>query len=126
MHKLCEYLTDEMHELEDKVANGHKLSSSELQYLDTLAHSRKNILKGDEMEEESYSGNYGRRPMYEYPDDTSYGRSYARRRDSMGRYSRRYSGDEAMLDSLRDMMESAPDERTKAEYRKFIAKMESM
>ena len=44
----------------------------------------------------------------------------------MGRYSRRYSGDEAMLDSLRDMMESAPDERTKAEYRKFIAKMESM
>lgn len=93
---------------------------------DTLAHARKNILKGDEMEEESYSGDYGRRYAYDYPDDTSYGRSYARRRDSMGRYSRRYSGDEAMLDTLRDMMESAPDERTKAEYRKFIAKMESM
>ena len=126
MHKLCEYLTDEMHQLEDKVASSHKLSSAELQYLDTLAHARKNILKGDEMEEESYSGDYGRRYAYDYTDDTSYGRSYARRRDSMGRYSRRYSGDEAMLDSLRDMMEAAPDERTKAEYRKFIAKMESM
>ena len=126
MHKLCEYLTDEMHQLEDKVASSHNLSTAELQYLDTLAHARKNILKGDEMDEESYSGDYGRRYAYDYPDDTSYGRSYARKRDSMGRYSRRYSGDEAMLDSLRDMMESAPDERTKAEYRKFIAKMESM
>ena len=64
--------------------------------------------------------------MDEYPDDSSYRRSYARRRDSMGRYSRRYSGEDGMLDSLRDLMESAPDERTRAEYRKFIAKMESL
>ena len=125
MHKLIDYACTELEELEDKAGSGHKLSSAELQYADTLARLKKNLLKGEEMEG-TYSGDYGRRPMYEYPDDTSYGRSYARRRDSMGRYSRRYSGDEAMLDSLRDMMESAPDERTKAEYRKFIAKMESM
>lgn len=125
MHKLIDYACTELEELEDKAGNGHKLSSAELQYADTLARLKKNLLKGEEMEE-TYSGDYGRRYAYGYPDDNSYGRSYARRRDSMGRYSRRYSGDEAMLDSLRDMMESAPDERTKAEYRKFIAKMESM
>ena len=124
MHKLLEYVCDEMSELEDKVAKDHKLSSAEVQYLDTLAHTKKNLLKAEEMEGEGYSGDY--RYSERYPDDSSYRRSYARRRDSMGRYSRRYSGEDGMLDSLRDLMESAPDERTRAEYRKFIAKMESL
>ena len=121
MHKLIDYICGELEELEDKVGRDHKLSLSEVQYMDTLAHAKKNLLKGEEMYEENYSGDYGRR--YMYPEDH---RSYARRRDSMGRYSRRYSGDDGMIESLRDLMESAPDERTKAEYRKFIAKMENM
>ena len=126
MHKLIEYICDELEELEDKVAKDHKLSSAEVEYMDTLAHAKKNLLKAEEMEGEGYSGGYSRRYSEGYPDDMSYRRSYARRRDSMGRYSRRYSGEDGMLDSLRDLMESAPDERTRAEYRKFIAKMESM
>lgn len=129
MHKLIEYVCDELGELEDKVSREHKLSSTEVQYMDTLAHAWKNLQKGEKMSEESddYSGDYGRRYVYGYPDDASYrGRSYGRKRDSMGRFTRRYSGDDGMLDSLRDLMESAPDERTKAEYRKFISKMESM
>ena len=58
-------------------------------------------------------------------------RSYARRRDAMGRYSGRhnmngYSYDEEMISELRGMMEDAPDERTKQEFKRFIQKIESM
>ena len=108
MHKLMEFVCDEMKELEDKVARDHKLSSAEMQYLDTLAHTKKNLLKAEEMDGGEYSGN-------------DYRRSYARRRDSMGRYSR---DNDRMIEELRSMMESAPDERTRSEFRSFIDKME--
>ena len=50
-----------------------------------------------------------------------------RRRDDMGRYSRnRYSYDGNMISELRNLMEEAPDERTKQEFKRFIQKMESM
>lgn len=83
MHdELIQYTCSELKALSDKVARGQKLSMSETQYMDTLAHARKSLLKGDEMEEGEYSG----RMMY---DEEPYSRnSYARRRDSMGRYSR--------------------------------------
>lgn len=85
MHKLLEYVCDEMEELEEKVAREQKLSSAEMQYLDTLAHTKKNLLKAEEMSgEESYSG-YSRGERY-MPYDGSYG--YSRRRYSNGRYSR--------------------------------------
>ena len=88
MHKLLEYVCDEMKELEEKVGREHNLSMSEVQYLDTLAHTKKNLLKAEEMEEES---EYSYAP---YTDGRNMDdRSYARRRDSMGRYSRRYSMD---------------------------------
>lgn len=86
MHKLLEYVCDEMKELEEKVGRDHNLSMSEVQYLDTLAHTKKNLLKAEEMEEDS---EYSSAPYMEDRDN----RSYARRRDSMGRYSRRYSMD---------------------------------
>ena len=55
------------------------------------------------------------------------GRSYARKRDAMGRYSRGYSmANDEMVDELRDLMEDAHDEKTRAEFRKFISKIESM
>ena len=81
MHELINYTCEELKSLEDKVARGQKLSMSEVQYMDTLAHAKKNLLKGEEMEEGEYSG----RMMY---DNDPYSRNYARRRDSMGRYSR--------------------------------------
>ncbi len=147
MHKLMEYVCDEMKELERKASKDGKLSMAEMQYLDTLAHTKKNLLKSDEMSgEEGYSGMmypryYGddRMDGRSYRDERSYaddrfygdGRSYARgrnaKRDSMGRYSRGYSmaaGD--MVDELRDLMEKAPDEMTKKEFRKFIDKIETM
>lgn len=65
------------------------------------------------------------------------GSSYARgrgrgrnaRRDSMGRYSGEsgYSyGSEDMVQELRELMEDAPDDRTKQEFERFIQKIEQM
>ena len=118
MHKLIEYICDELEELERKADKEGKLSMAEVQYGDMLAHFKKNLLKSEEMLEESdYSmagGGSGNR--YRYSREGSYagggqggnrgGRggnsreggggnyTYARgrgrnaRRDSMGRYSR--------------------------------------
>ena len=44
------------------------------------------------------------------------------RRDSMGRYSSAHG----MVEELREMMEDAPDEKTRMEFDRFIRKMESM
>ena len=139
MHKLMEYVCDEMKELERKAEKDGKLSMAEMQYLDTLAHTKKNLLKADEMSEEGYSGMmypryYGddRMDGRSYRDGRSYAddRSYARnrRRDSMGRYSRRgYSmAADDMMDELHELMEKAPDDMTKREFKKFIDKIETM
>ena len=125
MNELIEYCCDELDELKSKIKKGGKLSVAETEYMDTLAHAKKNLMKGEEMSE-GYSGMmYPRYYGDDYMDGRSYGRSYARRRDSMGRYSRGYSGDE-MADELHALMEKAPDERTKKEFKKFIEKIEMM
>jgi len=125
MHKLCEYIDDELMELERKVGKGQKLSMSELQYGDMLAHMKKSLLTSEAMEGEYSNGSYadGR-----YTDGRSYNRgSYARRRDSMGRYSSEgYSRDAEMVSELHRLMEDAPDERTRQEFKRFISKIESM
>lgn len=58
------------------------------------------------------------------------GRGRNARRDSMGRYSSEggYSmaDSEEMVQNLRELMEEAPDERTKKEFQKFIQKVEMM
>ena len=121
MDKLIGFVCDELEDLERKVSKDGKLSMAEVGYMDTLAHAKKNLMKAEEM-----SGGYSGM-MYPRYGETD-GRSYARRRDSMGRYSRRgYSmaaGD--MVDELHELMEKAPDEMTKREFKKFIDKIESM
>ena len=58
------------------------------------------------------------------------GRGRNARRDSMGRYSSEggYSmaDSEEMVQNLRELMEDAPDEKTKKEFQKFIQKIEMM
>ena len=60
----------------------------------------------------------------------SYGRmAYARKRDSMGRYSRDGGYSQAaddMVQELRELMRDAPDERTRQEFQRFIQKIEQM
>jgi hypothetical protein len=138
-----EYVCDEMEELERKAEKGGKLSMAEIQYLDTLAHTKKNLLKADEMTGENEYSEYGRsyargenrggnrdgsynRGFYDDGDmSMARGRRGNVRRDSMGRYSR--GGDtEMMVEELRNLMEDAQDNETKQEFRKFIQKIESM
>lgn len=138
MHKLIEYIDDEIMSIEKKAGSG-KLSTSELQYLDTLAHTKKNLLKADEMESGDYSNkaySYGRYTDrgYSRNDDRRDGGSYARgrgtyaARDSMGRYSSAdgYSmRSEDMIDELRELMERAPEDK-KQDFQRFISKFERM
>lgn len=168
MHKLMEYICEQLEELERKADKEGKLSMAEIEYLDKLVHTKKNLLKADEMWEDSeYSeamesgqgrgGSYARRSYarggnqgggrggnqgggrsnayeggsYEGSYGSYEGGSMARgrgrnvRRDSMGRYSR---GDESemMVEELRELMQDAPDEKTRMEFQKFIQKIEQM
>lgn len=122
MHKLIDYVCDELESIERKADKG-SLSMSEIQYADTLAHLKKNLMKAEEMSGGEYSMGYSGKMYHD-------GRSYARgrRRDSMGRYSRDgYSmAADDMIDDLRELMDKAPDEHTRKEFQKFIQRIESM
>ena len=135
MHKLIDFLCDELEDLERKVEKEGKLSMAEIQYLDTLAHAKKNLMKAEEMsDEEGYSERGYSMGDHSYRDGHSYARGRGRnaRRDAMGRYSSRtYPMDysmaaDDMVSELRDMMQNAPDEQTKREFQKFINRIESM
>lgn len=134
MHKLIEYMCSELDDLERKAEKGG-LSMSEVQYADTLAHAKKNLLAGDAMMDGGESGYY--MPMYgtrSYGDESMRGgesmrSSYARRRDSMGRFTSRRGGmsyDDGMVEELRNLMDRAPDEPTRREFQKLITKLEQM
>lgn len=135
MHKLVEYICDEMEQLERKAEKDGKLSMQEIQYADTLAHLKKNILKADEMWEES-----------EYSNDSgSYARGRGRnaRRDSMGRYANRgsydsyeggmsnrggsyergYSRAEDFRTELQELMRMAPNDHIKQKMQNLMSEM---
>lgn len=123
----------ELYELKEKLCNELKnyskkeMSSVSLEVIDKLAHTIKNLDRIIEnYGNDGYSGNYGHmNGSYENRRDMS----YARGRDSRGRYMTRdndYSNDDRMVSELRMMMDDAPDERTKQEFKRFISKIESM
>ncbi len=144
MHKLMEYVCKEMEDLEKKIEKNGGLNPSETQYLDTLAHTKKNLLKAEEMSEDegSYRGSYSdgsytdgsyrggsyRRsyaePMYADRERTE-GSRYAYRRDGMGRYSQEdgYSRDEGLADELRQLMGDLPPHKQR-DLEKIIQKYE--
>lgn len=126
----------ELYELKDKLCEelkeygGQEMSVGSLDVVDKLTHTIKNLDKIIEAYDEEYSEDMGREPYDNsyrmgsyrggsYRDGRSYrrGRSYAR-----GRYSR----DDDMISELTELMESAPNEKTKQEFKRFIAKIESM
>lgn len=154
MHKLIEYVCEELESLEKKAAKG-SMSAAEIEYADKLASLKKNLLKGDMlydevMEDGEYSGNMGGMSYQRggrggnrggnmggssYDDGMSYARGDGRgrgrnaKRDSMGRYSseRGYSRDgQEMADQLRDLMEDAPDESVRRDIERLLRKVEQM
>lgn len=112
-------------ELEDYGRKG-ELTAGSLDVVDKLAHTIKNIDKILEADDPQYSqtgrmmGNsYGMGNMGGY---NSYARG--RRRDSMGRYSSEgYSRGGDMMDRLTDLMNDAPDDRTRQEIQRLMDKM---
>lgn len=125
IHELKEMLCEEL----EKYGAKGDLSAGELEIVDKLAHTVKNLGKIIEMydEEEEYSGNMS----YQRGNrGSSYARGRGRnaRRDSMGRYSSEgYSrAAEDMKDQLRRLMEQAPNEMTRRELEKLVERMEQM
>ena len=134
MHKLYEYVCDELKDLEKKAEKG-SLSMQEVQYADTLAHLKKNLMKADEMMEDEF-GEYSMSyyPMTSYAEEGGMkgtyarmgGRSYARgrgrtaRRDTMGRYSNGYSMAEGFRADLESLIEEATNERVKQKMRDLM------
>lgn len=121
MHKLIDYVCDELEDIEKKAEKGN-LSMSEISYADTLAHLKKNLLKAEQMEGEA---EYSMRGYTSRTMPTYYGNSYARRRDRMGRYSSGYSRTEDMVSQLRAMMEDAPNEMTRQDIQRLVTKLEN-
>lgn len=132
LHELCETISREIGDANEKIRSaGGKLSGEDLTYLDKLTHTLKSLKTTIAMveAEDGESGRYMPNSYGMYGTNGGYnGNSYRRSRDSMGRYTSRrgYSYDDGMIEELRSLMESAPDERTKSEFRQFIAKMEKM
>lgn len=146
MDKMIEFVCEQLEELEKKAAKG-SMTMPEVQYADTLAHLKKNLLKSEEMMAEmdgEYSGDMGGMSYRRGGRGGSYrgsyegGGSYARngrgrgsnaRRDSMGRYSSEqgYSREaEEMADQLRELMEQAPDETIRRDIERLLRKVEQM
>ena len=139
LHQMCETLSRELGEANEKIRQGGgKLSGSDLDYVDKLTHALKSIKTTIAMIEAEGDGSYGDGSYASKNYADGYGgsyrmNSYARgrgsnaRRDSMGRYSSRgYSRDSEMVSELHELMEQAPDERTRQEFQRFISKIEQM
>ena len=105
LYELKERLIDELKDYGKK-----DLSGSTLDTIDTLAHATKNLCKIIE-DTDGYSGYY--------PYD---GRAYRGRSYDDGRVMRGYSR-HSLTDKLHDLMDEAPDERTKMEIKRLIEKM---
>lgn len=148
--ELCNTLSGELADINEKIRSaGGKMSAGDLEVVDKLTHSIKSIKSTISMmedEEEGYSefypwayadgqgggggGSYrgGSRRGGSYRTGRSYarGRGSNQSRDRMGRYSgeRGYSRND-LVDQMREMMEDAPDERTRQEMMRLIDKMEN-
>ena len=131
LKKICDTLNKELEHANEKISRaGGSITGDDLSYIDRLTHALKSVKTTIAMVEADDDGESGRYMPHYGMYGNSYGReeSYRRGRDSMGRYTSRrgYSYDNGMIEELRDLMKSAPDERTKNEFRNFISRIESM
>ena len=117
LENLCEIVSDKLADKIRKVKSSG-MNDGDLDTIDKLTHtlkSTKGVLKMMD-EDDGYSG------RYVYRD----GGSYARRRDSMGRYSGEhgYSRND-LADKMRELMDGAQDDRTRREIQRMVEKLEN-
>ena len=132
MHKIYEYLCDELKDLEKKAESGQELSMAELEYLNKLTETKKNLLKIEMLEEDSeYSnamdgGSYARGGRGgSYRGSYARGRGRGARRDAMGRYSSEgYSrAEDDFMSDMRELMASAPNDRIRQKMQSIMSDM---
>ena len=111
MDELYELKEKLMKELVDYSGNG-KFSKDDVESIKYITSAIDHIC--NIVERDGYSGAY----------DHAYDNrgSYARKRDSMGRYSRTYSRG-SLADKLRELMDDAPDDRTRMEIKRIAEQM---
>ena len=132
MEELKDMLCEEL----DKITKKGELSAGSLDVIDKLTHSIKSIDTIMAMEKSGYSNESGySRRMYgrhsygnSYDDGRSYdGGSYARGgRTGANQYGSYDDGSEMIVRELKGLMNDAPNEQIKMEFRKLIQKMEQM
>lgn len=123
-HDLCDFIKDELKELDRKVASGGNLSMTELEYADKLAHLKKSLLTVDAMENPDDYGYNDAYPVHSYGSRNSYAR-----RDSRGRYADMrggYRDDSGFIAELRELKEKAPNERVRKKFESFISDVDMM
>ena len=103
LEALCDIISEQIADLSRKIRN-NGMSGGDLDNLDKLTHTLKSIKAVLAMETDGYSSRG----------------SYARRRDSMGRYSRN-----DLADGMRELMNDAPDERTRLDMQRMIDKLDA-
>ena len=135
LEDLCEMVGDKISEANQKMMQGGDLTGGDVDYLDRLTHMLKSIKTTMAMMD-AESGEYSGNDRYSYDNGRNNGGMSGRRYYSgargrsqrTGRYvSRgRRSGDDQMVSELRELMEDEQNEKTRAEFQKFISKIEQM
>lgn len=115
MNKLKEHLLNELYEYENEVKRSPsgKPTVPELDRIHKLTDTIKNIDKIEALEDGYSEAGEWR------ADGKMYGTSYARRRDSMGRYSK--TGD--IIDRLHSMMNDAETSRKREAIKRCLAEL---
>ena len=102
----------------DEIAEKNEMSAGTLDTVDKIAHAIKNI---DKVMDSEYG--YSNSRDGDWYAMGNYGRGNSYRRDSMGRYSRRYSRHGDITERLEEMMNEAESEKEKEALRKAISMM---
>ncbi len=136
MDKLCRYVDRELEEYENKVANGGKLSRTEIEDGKNLAKFKMALLTNEAMENEGYSGDWdgiayeSGRMVRRGRDGMSgaRGRGSRAKRDSMGRYSSegdysRAEAKEEFMEKVYELIDEAPDEHTRKKAERFASEL---
>ena len=131
MHDLHELKEKLLKELEEYGGNA-KFSKEDVETIKYMASAIDHICNIAEGEEEGYSGRYPYWMGGAYADGNMGGNGRSNRSMRGGRSYRRgysredYSRDGGMVEELRELMQDAPDDRTRQEFQRFIEKIERM
>lgn len=134
-NKSLDELYDMLCEELDTLTEKGELSAGSLEIAEKLTTTMKNIGKimeqqfeMEESREDGYRGNRSYRRGGSYRSYARNGRGRGRQRDSMGRYMDGSfdDGKAEMMEMLDSLMETAPEEKYKAEIRRFMQKLDQM